>query len=299
MKSKRQILLMAILLLSFSTSFSQMAILSGSDQASQYQFAEDIVKIVGPDLGIQLSNTPTSGASYNFDQIVDPSSPYKLAIIQADNLYAMQVMDMMNNTNKTKNLKVVLPLSDEQIHFVTKASKGLTRMQDLVKKTVAIGTSDQGTYTTANQIKNRSEVYWSSRNILFEDALKELAMDRIDAFIIVSSAPIQKLTISPQGSVDKLALIPLENFNDWAKYYKPDTIRTVDYQWLDKDIPTFSVKSLLVVNESKLNDKEKNSVMQLKNGILSKYDQLKASGHPEWKEVNLSDWKESDWPMFK
>ena len=299
MKSKRQILLMAILLLSFSTSFSQMAILSGSDQASQYQFAEDIVKIVGPDLGIKISNKSTSGASYNFDQLADPTTPYKLAIIQADNLYAMQVMDAMNNTNKTKNLKVVLPLSDEQIHFVTKASKGLTRLQDLVKKTVAIGTSDQGTYTTANQIKNRSGIYWSSRNILFEDALKELAMDRIDAFIIVSSAPIQKLAISPQGSVDKLALIPLENFNDWAKYYKADTIRKTDYQWLDNDIPTFSVKSLLVVNEGKLTDEEKNAVMQLKTGILNKYDQLKTSGHPEWKEVNLNDWKESDWPMYK
>jgi TRAP-type uncharacterized transport system substrate-binding protein len=208
-------------------------------------------------------------------------------------------MDMMNNTNKTKNLKVLLPLSDQQIHFVTKASKGITKLQDLVKKTVAIGTSDQGTYTTANQIKNRSEIYWSSRNILFEDALKELAMDRIDAFIIVSSAPIQKLTISPQGSVDKLALIPLENFKDWAKYYKPDTILTTDYQWLDHDIPTFSVKSLLVVNESKLNDEEKNAVMQLKTGILNKYDQLKANGHPEWKDVNLNDWKESDWPIYK
>jgi TRAP transporter TAXI family solute receptor len=282
-----------------ASTYGQMAILSGSEQASQYQFAEDIVKIVGPDLGIQLSNKSTSGASYNFDQLVDPSTPYKLAIIQADNLYAMQIMDMMNNTNKTKNLKVVLPLSDEQIHFVTKASKGLTRLQDLVKKTVAIGTSDQGTYTTANQIKNRSGIYWSSRNILFEDALKELAMDRIDAFIIVSSAPIQKLAISPQGSVDKLALIPLENFNDWAKYYKADTIRKTDYQWLDKDIPTFSVKSLLVVNEGKLTDEEKNTVMQLKTGILNKYDQLKVSGHPEWKDVNLADWKESDWPMYK
>jgi TRAP transporter TAXI family solute receptor len=282
-----------------SSTYSQMAILSGSDQASQYQFTEDIIKIVGPDMGIQLNNKATSGAAYNLEQLVDPTTPYKLAIIQADNLYALQVMDMMNNTNKTKNLKVVLPLSDQQIHFVTKASKGITKLQDLVKKTVAIGTTDQGTYTTATQIKNRSGVYWSSRNILFEDALKELAMDRIDAFIIVSSAPIQKLSISPQGTLDKLALIPLENFNDWAKYYKADTIHTTDYQWLDQNIPTFSVKSMLVVNESKLTDAEKSSVSQLQSGIMNKFDVLKANGHPEWKKVNFADWKESDWPLFK
>jgi uncharacterized protein len=299
MKLKNLLIAFIGLFAIMSVTYGQMTILSGSDQASQYQFAEDIIKIVGPDLGIQLTNKSSSGASYNFEQLVDPTSPIKLAIVQADNLYAMQVMDMMNNTSKTKNIKVVLPLSDEQIHFVTKASKGLTNLQDLVKKTVAIGTTDQGTYTTANQIKNRSGVYWSSRNVLFEDALKELAMDRIDAFIIVSTAPIQKLLISPQGTIDKLALIPLENFNDWAQYYKPDTIRKTDYQWLDRDIPTFSVKSLLVVNESKLTEEEKSNVMQLKNGILNKYDLLKANGHPEWKEVNFSDWTETDWPMFK
>ncbi len=299
MKSKNLLLAFTATFALITATFGQLAILSGSDQASQYQFAEDIVKIVGTDMSNQISNEQTTGASYNLDQLVDPSSPYKLAIIQADNLYAMQAMDMIKNTNKTKNLKVVVPLGYDQIHIVTRASSGLTKLQDLTKKTVAIGTSDQGTYTTANLIKDRSQVYWSSRNIHFEDALKELAMGRIDAFFVVSSAPIQKLVISPQSTIDKLALIPLENINDLAKYYKSDTIRTTGYQWLDHDIPTFSVKSILVVNESKLTEEEKNAVSQLQSGILNKFDLLKASGHPQWNDVNPTEWKESEWPMYK
>jgi TRAP-type uncharacterized transport system substrate-binding protein len=282
-----------------SVTYSQMAILSGSELASQYSFAEDIIKIVNPDMSIQLTNKSTSGAGYNFDQLVDPASPYKLAIIQVDNLYTEQAKDMLNNTSKTKDLKVVVPLGYEQIHFVTKASKGLNQLQDLVKKNVAIGTSDQGTYSTANLIKNRSQVFWSSRNIHFEDALKELAMDRIDAFVIVSSAPIQKLVVSAQATVDKLALIPLYNFNDWAIYYKPDTITPAEYSWLDKDIPTYSVRSVLMVNESKLTEAEKIAVSQLQTGIMNKFDQLKANGHTMWKKVSFSDWKESDWPLYK
>ena len=126
-------------------------------------------------------------------------------------------------------------------------------------------------------------------------------MDRIDAFIIVSSAPIQKLTISiRRGTLgDKLALIPLENFNDWAQYYKADTIHTTDYQWLDQDIPTFSVRSLLVVNESKLNESERASIKQLQMGIQGKLEQLKAEGHPKWQEINLMDWNEKDWPIYR
>lgn len=97
----------------------------------------------------------------------------------------------------------------------------------------------------------------------------------------------------------KMALVPLENFNDWAKFYKPDTIRKTDYKWLDHDVPTFSVASLLVVNESKLSDAERTAILQLKSGIEGKFEELKTKGHPEWQEVNLSDWSDLDWPQLK
>lgn len=282
-----------------TVSYGQLAILSGSDQASFYQFAEDIVKIVGPDVSIKLSNKATYGANDNFDQLVDPKSPYKLAILQSDNLYNMQAQDMLNNTSKTNGLYVVVPLGYDEIHIVTKSNKGITRLQDLSYKTVAIGTTDQGTYTTANIINSRSKIHWSSKNIRLEDALNDLRMDKIDAFVVVSAAPIEKLNLNPQVIGDKLALITLENFNDWAKDYKADTIRTTDYKWLDHDIPTFSVRSVLVVNDSKLNESERASIKQLQMGIQGKLEQLKAEGHPKWQEINLMDWNEKDWPIYR
>ena len=44
---------------------------------------------------------------------------------------------------------------------------------------------------------------------------------------------------------------------------------------------------------------ERDEVMKLKAAIQGKYEELKASGHPNWKQVNLMDWNESDWPYFK
>lgn len=87
--------------------------------------------------------------------------------------------------------------------------------------------------------------------------------------------------------VDKLVLIPLEDFNDWAKYYKRDTIYKSDYKWLDQDIPTYGVPTLLVVNESKLTDEERISVGKLKTAIETSYEDLKVKGHPEWKKSTL------------
>lgn len=299
MKPKKNILTSLMLLLFCSAAFGQLTVLSGSKLATQYSFAQDIETIVGPSLGFKITNQETQGASYNFNQLIEPGTPYKLAIIQADYLYFMQAQDMRLNTEKTKNLKVVVPLGYEQIHLVTKASKGYKGLKDLEKKIVAIGSSDQGTYTTASLIKERSKVLWKSVNTHFDDCFGALHTDKIDAFFIVSSAPIQKLDVNPQSMVDKLALVPLVDFNDWARYYKPDIITKTEYKWLDQDVPTFSVRALLVVNESKLTAQERSNVAALQSAIRSKDVQLKESGHPQWKKINLLDWKDSDWPSFK
>jgi hypothetical protein len=59
------------------------------------------------------------------------------------------------------------------------------------------------------------------------------------------------------------------------------------------------VNAVLVVNESKLSAADRDNVIKLKTAIQSKFEDLKTNGHPTWKQVNLMDWNESDWPIFK
>ena len=205
----------------------------------------------------------------------------------------------MDNSSKTKDIKVVLPLANEEIHLVTRKSTGLTKLDELEKKVVAIGDQNQGTYATASLIKGKSGIFWSSRNIHFDQALKELYMGRLDAFFFVGSAPVEKLNVNPQVMVDELALIELQNINDWAKFYKADTIYTDDYQWLESNVPTYAVKTVLVVNEAKLTKEDRIDLSRLISGIQNQFDVLKAEGHPKWKEVDLYDWDEAMWPMYR
>jgi len=289
-----------LMLLSFaSVAFGQLTILSGSSQATQYSLVQDIATIVADTLGFKIENKSTNGAADNFNQLVDPKSPYKLAILQADYLYFMKAQDMRVNTEKTKNLKVVVPLGYQQIHLVTKTGRGINGLKDLNGKVVSLGSEDQGTYRTASIIKERSQGNWTAVNTPFEDCFRDLTTDQISAFFIVSSAPIQKLDVDPQSMGVQLSLVPLVNYNDWAKYYKADTIHKSDYKWLDHDVPTFSVPSVLVVNESKLTGNDHDEIMKLKSGMQSKMPELKATGHPQWKKINLQDWDESNWPLYK
>ena len=101
-----------------------------------------------------------------------------------------------------------------------------------------------------------------------------------------------------EASVDELALIELEDFNGWAKYYEPMTISKDTYKWLDKDINTFGVRGVLIVNKAKLDAKDVEELNKLVNGIKSSLPKLIEIGHPKWKEVDFNNWTNSDWPLF-
>jgi uncharacterized protein len=289
MKSYKRFLIIALLSWSFGQAYCQMIILSGPEKGSYNRFAGDIVKVLGETNSISLINLPTGGSAYNFRQLTDPRSAYKIALIQSDYLNLMEAEDRLNNTGKTVSLKVVFQLAREEIHIVAKKSSGIKRLQDLDKKRVAIGNEDQGSFATGKIIRERSNVNWTTVYSGFDQMVKDLSEGTIDAFITVGSAPVEMLDIDPQVMKGGPILLELDDFNGWAKFYENDTVKKSDYKWLDKDIPTFGVRTLLIVNESKLTEADKKTVASIKSGIIQNLDILKKQGHPKWKEVIIPD----------
>jgi TRAP transporter TAXI family solute receptor len=289
MKFNKLILLTTIFFLSSGLAFCQMIILSGPEKGSYNSFAGDIVSVLGDKNGIKLLNRTTGGSAYNFKQLTGTAPGDKMALIQSDYMNLMKAEDKLNNTNKTGSLKVVLQLAPEEIHFVAKRSSGLKKLQDLENKKVAVGQEDQGSSATGKLIKERSKVNWTTFYAGYDQLLSDLSTGKIDAFLLVGSAPVSLLEIDPQTMTDGGTLLELEDFNGWAKYYENDTIYASDYKWLEKDIPTFSVRTLLVVNEAKLTNAEKQTVEAIRSGIIQNLDVLRKQGHPKWKEVIVPD----------
>jgi len=292
--------LFIISLLIGTKGIAQIIVLSGPEQGSYFQFVNDIANVVNSDTVKLITNTTTEGAAINLENIADPGSPYKIGLVQEDYLYYMQNQDLIQNTNKLENVKVVMPLANEEIHLVTLKGGYINDLRDLTTESlVAIGKRSQGTYTTANTIKDRTEIYWMSVAVLYEDALRKLLRKQLDAFFVVGSAPLEKLNVNPQSLSEELMLVPLTDFNDWAKYYDKDVITAGTYKWLEQDVPTFSVQSLLVVNEKKLTEEEKLMLEKVIDGITNNLEELKTKGHPKWKEVDITNWDATDWPVYK
>ena len=289
MNFNKPFLLIAAICLSFGQAFSQVTILSGPEKGSYYRFVSDMATVLGEKNGIKIVNKSTAGSAYNFKVLTNPSSNDKFALIQSDYLNMMIAEDKFNNTNKTGSLKVVLELATEEIHIIAKKSSGLTKLQDLDKKKLGIGNEEQGSSATAKLMKDRSKIGWYTYNVSFEEMLKKISAGSIDAGLIVGSAPLNMLDIDPQVMVGGIALLELTDFNGWAKYYENDTIHKGDYKWLDKDVPTFGVRTLLIANESKMTNADKQAMASIKSGVFMNLDLLKKQGHPKWKTVILPD----------
>ena len=265
MNHRKLFLLSALFLLSLGQLIGQMIILSGPEKGSYNEFVDDIVTLLGEKSDVILENKTSDGSAFNFKMLIDHNTNYKVALIQSDFLALMDAEDKLNNTDKTGSLKVVMQLAKEQIHFVTKKSSDIKSLQDLDMKRVGIGTIDQGGFVTGKIIRERSQISWSTVYVGFDEMLSRLSTESINAGLVVGSAPLDMLNIDPQVMVDGMSILELDDFNGWAEHYENDTIYSGDYKWLDKNIPTFGVRTLLVVNESKLTDEEKQSVSVIKS----------------------------------
>jgi TRAP transporter TAXI family solute receptor len=275
-----------------------MVILSGPEKGSYYRFVDDMIKVAEMDSIFSFSNVSTNGSAYNFDQLVDPNSPVKMVMMQSDYLYFEQVQDDKNNTNNTENLTVLMPLAFEEIQIVTRDEGKLNKLEDLAGKSVACGTETQGTYATAILMKDRSRVFWNTRVLHYDDALKQLLGMQIDAFIVVGTAPLEMLNFNPQTMLTQLSLMNLNNVNDWAKYYTPETITAGTYKWLDEDVKTYGVQTVMIVNEAKLNDQDRLLIDTFTQSVKDHYVTLVEIGHPKWAEVNFANWDPSNWPLY-
>jgi len=308
MKKFTAILFLTIAFLGAQKIQAQIQVLTGTEKGTYFQLANDMNKLLPTVEKVKRNDTvqvpfldirSTSGSSFNFEIITQKDHPAKVAIMQLDYLLLMKNDDMMKGTKKTADLAILMPLNVEDIHLVSKKGNKIHSLADLDGKIVAIGNKAEGTYSTATYIHNESKVEWTSKNISTQDVTRPLLLDKIDAFFVVATAPMDLLNINPVGSPIKYELASVEDINGWAEYFIPETIPAGTYSWQKNDVSTYGVPSVVVVNMSKISNEEKAQLLQWKATTIENLEKLKADGHPAWKTATVMTWDESIWPLVK
>jgi TRAP transporter TAXI family solute receptor len=299
--------LIVITLLSISTSFSQVKLLTGFLRGSYYEMGNDIKAVAGnlisydtiymtgydgsDSISLDRESTPlvklytSKGSLHNFKRLSKSDDNY-LSFMQYDVLINEQLKDIKKYSKRTDSILVLLPLGLEEIHCITLKDYKIKNLKGLKKKRVAIGAEGQGTQVTARFIKEKTGIEWIDFELSFKDAMSALLNKQIDAFFFVGSAPVTGLnSLSP--TFEKLKLIPI-NDESLVEYYVPTTIPAGTYHWLKEDTETFGVKLVLVSDVSKESAKDKVAINKLVHEIQSNIGKLQDKGHPNWKKVDFN-----------
>ncbi len=307
MKKHFTILFLFVFVLSFHVSQAQIEVLTGTEHGTYYQLAKDMNELMPSTTLVKNQDTAdvafldvrtTAGSSINFDLIVDKDNTSKVGFMQLDFLLLKKMEDMLYNTDYTKNLIVLMPMNVEDIHLIAKEGSDITSLATLQGKKVVIGNKMEGTYSTTTYMQNVSEVIWRNNNMGTQDALMPLLLDKIDAFFVVATPPVDMLKVLPKNMGDKFKLVSLENVNGWADAYIPSTIAGGVYNWQKTDVSTFGVPSVVVVNTAKLSEEEKQQLIQWRATVIENLENLKTTGHPAWKTATVSEWDTSIWPQL-
>lgn len=307
----KNIITISLIALFFSSAFnahSQIQVLTGTEYGTYYKQALDMNKLLPKQIKVAgndssdvafLDVRKTAGSSFNFDILSDDKHPAKAAFMQMDVLYLKKMEDLMNETNFTGNLVVLMAINVEEIQLISKEGNNINSLADLNGRTVGVGVKNEGTYTTALFIQNKSKLSWNNRILSTMDATKALLLDKIDAFFVVASPPLEMLNVLASAAPVRYTMANLENHNGWADSHMPTTIAAETYPWLKTDISTFGVSSVIVVNTNKLTEEEKAQLLEWKANTIENLETLKAEGHPSWKTSITGTWDEAKWPILK
>lgn len=263
----------------------------------------------------------SKGSFYNYVHLKGGDN--HLALMQFDVLQYQRGKDLDAGTEDANHYKILMPFGNEEIHiFMNRESDPedvVHNLQDLKnlmqeeKKTpkiadnkkdkkenkpkkeknrrlrVSVGSNMQGTNMTAANLKEKLGLEWYEQKLDFNHSWKELIKGKIDVLIFVGSAPVEALRkISPEVT-EKIKMIGIAADEELEKMYTPSVISSTTYSWLEEDIQTYAVPTVLVAYSKDESEAEKQLLLNFLTVLHEKLPEIKEDRfkyHATWQKVN-------------
>ncbi|MEO6353323.1 MAG: TAXI family TRAP transporter solute-binding subunit [Oxalobacteraceae bacterium] len=292
------ILCLLLLLPTLAWARMEYKIVTASERGTYIQIGRDLAKWVAEPADIALEVLPSKGSAENVQRLrYEPG--VKFALVQSDVYQGL--LDQAGTGNKQASqiirpLRVIMPLYDEEIYFVTRADSPLKFIHEMKDKKINVGPVGSGTALSATTLyklmfgqalPDANASYLSN-----EEALLKLTGDKsLDVVIIVAGQPAKLFAdMKPEAR----GFIKLLRLDDKApetvratKTYFPAAIRSTSYpNWITEDIPTLTVKAFLVTYDYNLKI-TRAQLNRFAQAFCLNFDNLQNLGHPKWKQVKM------------
>ncbi|TFV88632.1 TAXI family TRAP transporter solute-binding subunit [Oxalobacteraceae bacterium OM1] len=298
MKTLRLAACLLLLLPCLAMARSEFKIVTASERGTYIQIGRDLSTMVAESADVSLEVLPSKGSAENVQRLrFEPG--VKLALVQSD-VYQAYIDRAAAGDRQAgriiKPLRVILPLYNEEIYFVTRADSPLKYIHEIKGKRINVGPVGSGTAlsgTTLYRLMFGEALPESNASYLSnEEALSKLATDKsLDVVMVVAGQPAKLFTDMKPEARDYIKFLRLDpaakESAKAVRTYFPATIRSSSYpNWLNEDVPTLTVKAFLVTYDYEL-QKTQGALTQFADALCGRFDALQSQGHPKWKEVKM------------
>lgn len=264
-------------------------IMTGSPTGTYIQFGRDMQGLMAA-CGQNMGVVESDGSLDNFLGVRQRRLT-QFGIVQNDVLEYMQTFASQDPAvaRTIRGVRIAFPLYEEEVHIL--ATKDIGSLGDLAGKRVGIGAENSGTFLTSSLMLSLAGIEPSEKRAIGpQEGLEQLKAGNVDAFIYVAGAPA---SLYKEGDIDgsRFHLVPIAD-DTLRSVYTPTTLPANTYPFQTEPVDLVAVKAVLMTYEYEMRGNAYHqaacdAVSDLSSLILTKLDDLKANGHPKWKDVDL------------
>jgi TRAP transporter TAXI family solute receptor len=217
----------------------------------------------------------------------------KLAIVQSDVLEFYKAKAEAGSAiaeKMIKPLRVVMPLYNEEVHFLVRSNSNINSFSDLKGKKIALGKPGGGSaitgkglykYMFGQSLPKDKAYYTPEGKDTAEYALKALVIDKtVDAWIMVVGQGTKQFKGMKKNANELIKLVKFDDSKDAelkilsGPYFK-GTINADSYPWLESDLSTITVKAFLITQKY-TNRATQNNIKKFTQSLCKNFKKLQS-----------------------
>lgn len=270
----------------------RLTIGTGGTSGTYYPLGTALATILGDVEGIGQARAVSTGASVaNVQEMVN--GKYQMAFVQNDIAYYAVNGETLPDFEgePVDSIAGMATIYPEDVQIVTTKESGLTTLEDLKGKKVAVGDQGSGTEANARQLLEAAGITYDDLTpeyLGFGDAAQGLQNGTLDAAFITGGAPtsaIQELGATKEIHIISLSDDVIDTLLETYPYYTERTISAAetyaDYGQ-EEDIRTVAVMAMLIVDKSLPED----TVYHMTKAMFENQEQL-ATAHARGEDATV------------